>query len=416
MFHKTIKSETPALSADPLRTTGEAEFRVEELFFSRTDTRGVIQSFNGVFERISGFAVSELEKAPHRLVRHPDMPKGLFWLMWDGIKAGHPVGAYVRNRTKDGAFYWVFALISPIEGGFLSVRLKPTSGLLPKIEALYADLRRAEVEEGLSPEASANMLLQRLAEMGYGSYAGFQTRALAAEASSRERLMTGRDNTIRVAMARLLDGAAELNRARASLSEHLAQIGTVSINMRIMASHAEPGGGPISTISENYLQMSERISRQLDALSTDAARSSTLMATEEEHALFVTTASDLMETAAEAFVADTGGLNAEADIPLIRALAARYRDMSRVSMEKTARMADRVITETRDLRLALQGLDQVRMLCRIENGRFGSAIAGLASIVEELDRSHALIQTRLDSISVASRRIVNDAEAVLGET
>lgn len=415
MFHKSITAETAVSAHDAARPSGEAEFAVEDLFFSRTDARGVIQSFNGVFERISGFPVGELDKAPHRLVRHPDMPRGVFWLMWHGIKAGHPVGAYVRNRTKEGAYYWVFALISPIEGGYLSVRLKPTSALRDTVEALYADLRRAEVEDGLSPEASAQALLLRLAGMGYASYAGFQTRALAAEASARTRLMGGRDNPVHAAMGRLLDGTAELNRTRASLSEHLAQIGTVSINMRIMASHAEPGGGPISTISENYLQMSERISRQLDALSNDAVRGSTLLASEEEHALFVTTAADLMETAVAAFAADTGGLNAEADIPLIRALATAYRNMSRESMERTARMADRVIMETRDLRLALQGLDQVRMLCRIENGRSGNAIAGLASIVEELDRSHALIQTRLESISSASRKIVNDAETVLAD-
>ena len=84
---------------------GEASFAFEELFYSRTDPRGVIRSGNDVFQRISGFEWPELIGAPHRIVRHPDTPRAVFRILWDAIQKGNPMGAYVKNRTKSGEFY-----------------------------------------------------------------------------------------------------------------------------------------------------------------------------------------------------------------------------------------------------------------------------------------------------------------------
>ncbi len=81
---------------------GEVPFELKDLFFSRTDERGVIIHGNGVFRKISGYMWEELKGAPHKLVRHPDMPKGVFQLYWDKLKAGDYVAAYVKNKSKDG--------------------------------------------------------------------------------------------------------------------------------------------------------------------------------------------------------------------------------------------------------------------------------------------------------------------------
>lgn len=92
----------------------EVPFTFEELFFSRTNWRGVILAGNSVFQRVSLYSWDELIQKPHNVIRHPDMPKGVFWLLWDTIKKGEPVGAYVKNRAKDGRYYWVFAIVTPI--------------------------------------------------------------------------------------------------------------------------------------------------------------------------------------------------------------------------------------------------------------------------------------------------------------
>ena len=128
----------------------EVPFIFDELFFSRTDGRGVILAGNSVFQRVSHYSWNELIKKPHNVIRHPDMPKGVFWLLWDTIKRGDPVGAYVKNRAKDGRYYWVFAIITPVEGGYLSVRLKPSSDLFAVVAQEYKSLL-AIVSDNKSP-------------------------------------------------------------------------------------------------------------------------------------------------------------------------------------------------------------------------------------------------------------------------
>lgn len=76
----------------------ERQFEFEELFFSRTTLSGVIQSGNSVFRKISAFDWSDLINKPHSLIRHPDMPRGVFFLFWETLKSGKPIGAYVKNR------------------------------------------------------------------------------------------------------------------------------------------------------------------------------------------------------------------------------------------------------------------------------------------------------------------------------
>ncbi len=181
---------------------GEVPFEPEELFFSRTDLRGVIIDGNAVFQRVAQYSLEELVGAPHKIIRHPDMPRAVFKLLWDTIEAGKPVGAYVKNRAKDGRHYWVFAVVSPADDGYVSVRLKPTSPMLETVEAVYAAQRARELEHDLDPSDSAAELLQTLRGAGYGSYDLFQSECLATELASRRHLI-GRSKDDR--MARFLD-------------------------------------------------------------------------------------------------------------------------------------------------------------------------------------------------------------------
>src|SRR5512135_1947802 len=118
----------------------------DELFFSTTDAKGVIRSGNSVFARISHYSVAELVGTPHNVVRHPDMPAGAFRLVWDRLLAGRPAAAYVLNLAQDGAHYWVFATITPLGDGFLSVRMAPRSVLFEPAKALYTLVRQEELQ------------------------------------------------------------------------------------------------------------------------------------------------------------------------------------------------------------------------------------------------------------------------------
>ncbi|MGW5107537.1 PAS domain S-box protein [Nocardia sp. NPDC004123] len=115
-----------------------------ELFFSTTDRHGVIRLGNSVFARVSGYAPDELAGAPHNIVRHPDMPAGVFELAWERLLSGRPVGAFVQNQDRDGSRYWVFATMSSLCDGYLSVRIASRSGFSELIEPVYAHARAIE--------------------------------------------------------------------------------------------------------------------------------------------------------------------------------------------------------------------------------------------------------------------------------
>ena len=140
---KTVEEsgDTPANIA-ATTTDSEVALALDELFFSRTEMRGRLQAGTTVFQRVSEYSWAEMIDQPHNIVRHPDMPRAVFYILWDRIRAGMPVGAYVKNRAKGGGYYWVFAVVTPVEGGYLSVRLKPSSRLFAAGSTLYASIRR----------------------------------------------------------------------------------------------------------------------------------------------------------------------------------------------------------------------------------------------------------------------------------
>ncbi len=162
------------------------DFEHDELFFSITDQRGIIEHANAVFVRLSGYSFEELHHQPHSIIREPAMPRGAFRLIWDELLAGRHVASYVTNRAQDGTRYEVFATQVPIENGFLSIRVKPDSeGLRDQIIDIYDRAREVErrVEGGARAQAAAGaeFILAALAELGFPDMATFTRKAIAHE-------------------------------------------------------------------------------------------------------------------------------------------------------------------------------------------------------------------------------------------
>jgi aerotaxis receptor len=170
-----------------------ADFGLDELFFSITDRRGIILTGNRVFVRVSQYSRDELVGHPHNIIRHPDMPRAVFKLLWDTILAGQPISAYVKNRAKDGRYYWVVANVFPVGDDFLSVRFKPSSPLLDTVAGLYSQMLAAEVEGGM--EASSELLHTTLGQLGFASYPDFMRDMLFTELKSREDFLTAASQT-----------------------------------------------------------------------------------------------------------------------------------------------------------------------------------------------------------------------------
>ncbi|WP_153111933.1 methyl-accepting chemotaxis protein [Propionivibrio limicola] len=123
-------------------TNTESILPDNEFIYSRTDLKGLITEANDAFCLISGFSREEMLGQPHNMVRHPDMPIAAFEDMWRDLKAGLPWRGIVKNRRKDGGFYWVVANVSPVREngqvvGYQSVRSRPDRQEILAAEAAY---------------------------------------------------------------------------------------------------------------------------------------------------------------------------------------------------------------------------------------------------------------------------------------
>lgn len=116
---------------------------------SETDAKGIIKFANKDFCKFAEYSVKELIGQPHNIVRHPDMPKAAFKSLWDTVSKGEIWTGYVKNATKSGGFYWVFATVYPFESydgslGYLSCRRKASNEEIEEHDALYKEWKKAE--------------------------------------------------------------------------------------------------------------------------------------------------------------------------------------------------------------------------------------------------------------------------------
>ncbi|MBB3677757.1 PAS domain-containing protein [Modestobacter versicolor] len=173
-----------------VRPTGvERTFAADELIVSKTDTRGVITYANDVFLRVSGYGLEQVMGQPHNLIRHPDMPKAVFRLLWDTLAAGHELFAYIDNLAADGANYWVLAHVTPSYGpdgtvvGYHSNRRSPSPRAIARVRPLYAQLLAEERRHGngrAAVEASSRLLDQLVAQQA-ASYEEFIWSVVSGE-------------------------------------------------------------------------------------------------------------------------------------------------------------------------------------------------------------------------------------------
>ncbi|NVK18934.1 MAG: PAS domain-containing protein [Methylocystaceae bacterium] len=162
---------------DAVSLTGvERTFGKDEIIVSKTDIKGRMIYTNRTFLQVADYTEAECIGQPHSMIRHPDMPRCIFKLLWDTISQGKELFAYVVNRTKFGDHYWVLAHVTPTfdeDGktikGYHSNRRVPTPEALEVIKPLYAELkaeedRHANRKDGMN--SAHQLLLSKLSDAG----------------------------------------------------------------------------------------------------------------------------------------------------------------------------------------------------------------------------------------------------------
>lgn len=268
----------------PNPVNSESVFNFDELFFSATDHRGIIDYGNEVFIRVSSYPRDEILGKPHNIIRHPDMPKCVFKIFWDTLKSGSPVAAYVKNMSADGQYYWVFAFAFPVESGYLSIRFKPTSPLFKTVQELYAETLRLEKSSNM--EKAEEFLLEKLKEFNFKNYRQFMIHAAVTELQSLDNALknqaaqTSSDMTAAKIARIKQQTVTSLNKSFAKMddfatsgsifSERIALLETefkklkkLSINMSILANKFGSQAASLSVIAEYFSDVAAQIEKEL---------------------------------------------------------------------------------------------------------------------------------------------------------
>ncbi len=390
---------------EPSAPQGHAvDIPAHDLLVSATDDRGVICHASQDLCRITRMSRDALLGAPHKVLRHRDMPRGLFHLMWARLRAGQPVCAYIRNATGDGNHYWAFTAITPTRDGFLSVAVRPQGDLFDSAQALYAAML-AEEAQGLAPEKSADWMLARLTAEGHPDFDSYACAALNAEYARRPDIDRAGDSDVDK-IARLTGLMAEAEELSQKIIFIFQQVRGEPINLRILAGRLEGAGLAIGTISKNYETMAAEMYQMVERLRCERTGLLMRMRGALMHAQANAQVATLMtlaarQSAARPDAADTSPEGRE----MLQDQADALSALSRAAVAEVATLGKVVPDLCRQLRRRINGLDLVKLLCRVESGRMSDVDTGLTGIIARLELAHQETDRHLAALTAIALRI-----------
>ena len=391
---------------------GAAPFEQGEVFYSRTDKRGVIQSGNYIFRRVADYDWGELLGAPHKKIRHPDTPKGLFFLMWERLNRGDIVGAYVKNMAKDGLHYWVYAVAMPFQDGFLSVRIKPCSDRLQIVEDMYARACAREVNDGATPEDSGAWITAQVAEMGFETYDAFAVDSLSEELTAESSAL-GIQPDKRIAKSlEMLKITEKLVVDAAELFEEFTVLAGIPKNMQIKASLLEPTGGPLTALSKNYGHMSDEISERFTSQVFGTQNNFAKISQSVKDAMLLNNTAEILRRCDVQLVAEQQNPDVidHADERLhISGLTAEIREKARAASNDIISQSTRIDRACDDIGRILLALQTVCVNCKIENACLGENAGSLDMIIDQLTHSQARVEEQLRVITTSLGQILDAA-------
>lgn len=156
----------------------EKKMAEEDFIVSKTDSTGRITYANRIFMELAGYPEDQLLGVQHNIIRHPDMPRGVFRFMWNTLKSGEEFFGFAKNLCSDGSFYWVFANITPdydkqgVLQGYYSVRRNPPRSALEVLTPVYKEMLAIEKQSSTkeAPDKSMAYLFDLVKQTGAGSY------------------------------------------------------------------------------------------------------------------------------------------------------------------------------------------------------------------------------------------------------
>ncbi|WP_088329094.1 PAS domain-containing methyl-accepting chemotaxis protein [Lacimicrobium sp. SS2-24] len=420
-------------------TRNERTFGENERLISTTDLQGNIQHCNDAFEQISGFTRDELIGQPHNIIRHPDMPPLAFKVMWEHIKAGKPWMGLVKNRCKNGDYYWVDAYVTPITEkgkviGYESVRSCPSRENVQRAEKLYAQLKdkttlpgenKASLQKFKYPLAA--VLVVAVAVFTYAFISPLLELVLLSLAVLIFALlpqisMAGKCNQF----LQKIPGAFYHPLAVMSYTDEVGPEGKLSVAIHSMRSHLNT---VLSRIEDAALQVSVKAKNAVDY---SAAIVSQLEQQQQEAAQVATAMNQMTTTINEVShrVQDTSKETGKADEMAKSGRSIARRTASSIgelkqSVEDISAAVDTLAQESKNISNAAQIIEQIAeqtnllaLNAAIEAARAGDQGRGFAVVADEVRQlakrttdSTKDIHSIIQSLGASASKAVDTAES-----
>lgn len=272
-----MKPDIFSMTTTPSFKDRSREFENHELFFSTTNEKGIITGCNDIFLRVASYPPSQILTKPHNVIRHPDMPRTVFKLLWDYLLAGRTIGAYVKNLAATGEYYWVYALACPIPGGFLSIRFKPTSPIFSAVKPLYAEMLEIESQysrknRGQGISFAEEHLRGALKTLGFCDYDSFMQESLRLEIATIAPLLLNRqltelsqksDSDVSTKLRELKALERMLIQKSTHLRKFVKTLHNLSANASVRARHVGNQGGALGVIGEEISRATKSLRAEI---------------------------------------------------------------------------------------------------------------------------------------------------------
>lgn len=429
----------------PVPNQNESPFGFDEFFFSTTNTRGVIRFGNDVFVRVSDYPREKMLGAPHSIIRHPDMPRAVFKLFWDTLKAGDAIGAYVKNLAGNGSYYWVFAFAFPIENGYLSIRFKPSSPTFQVVQQIYQEVLDFE-QKNDSLEASEKFLIDKIKGCGFKNYMDFMVKATLAELSSRALQVhknpaahqgtqeAGRfgqiAQTTNSALSRLNDIFERVRGFQSSndvlvetmeaLEREFLKLKFTSINMTIAAAKFGNVAASLGVVSKEFSGLSEKIEENLKGLNTFVQKLVEVI----QQCSFRASGLNSQMLMVDFFVKESILKMQQSDNAFAE-MAENQRDFSLLFKEYSSKLGREVsllsknLTEIevamREVSKSIVGLEVIKQIGAVESAREDEVRQAFIHYLEDMDRFIQFLREATKGISKEAESLKDNSQAIASE-
>jgi hypothetical protein len=336
---------------------------------------------------------------PHNIIRHPDMPKAVFWLLWETIKKGDLIGAYVKNRAKDGRYYWVFAIVTPIEGGYISVRLKPGSKVFELVQQEYKNLLSAERSQKLRPEESGEVLMNHLKELGFDNYTSFMSHALAEEVKTRNSALSYEKSYILEIFENLTTSSKKLMSMVNQIYTAYKKNKYVPLNLKIQAAQLGNSGRTIGVISTNYSRISDEIKIVMEEFLSSASHVIETI----NKGQFLSCTAKIQEEVLDFFNDETSEDgspgNIEQEVLYLESQKNEYNEKASQGLQEIASRIEKFYKSCIQIKRMATGLEVTRIMGKVESARLQEYESGMNELISDLDNFQSTITEGLKQIN-----------------